>query len=111
MRGQGKRLGIIDGIWPPILLVAVGIPLALELIAPNSFYGVRTSATAESPEVWYRANFYAGLAGVFFGTVAAAINLAIIRYTSVREDRKWRFTVGTTLIAAGAMVAAGLLAS
>lgn len=111
MRRQGKQLGVFQGIWPPVLLVLVGIPMALELIAPNSFYGVRTSATLESVEVWYRANFYAGVVAVLFGTAATLVNLAIIRSTRIREDQKWWFTLGTTLLSAGAMVVAGLLAS
>lgn len=111
MRVHGKHLSVIEGIWPPILLVMVGIPLALELVAPNSFYGVRTSETLGSSEVWYRANFYAGFVGVLSGIAAAFANLAIIRSSQIPERKKWWFTIGTTLLAAGAMIVAGLLTS
>ncbi|MCB2089486.1 MAG: SdpI family protein [Sphingomonadaceae bacterium] len=84
--------------------------MALELIAPNSFYGVRTSGTLESLDVWYRANFFAGMAAVVCGGAAILINLAIIRSTTIREDQKWWLTLGTFLLAAGAAVGAGLLA-
>jgi uncharacterized membrane protein len=93
------------------VLALLGIPLALQLIAPNSFYGIRTSATLNSAEVWYRANLFAGLVAVLAGTLAAFINVAIVRSPRIRANQKWWFTLGTTLLGGGAMVVAGLLAS
>lgn len=69
----------------PILLAAIGIPLALGLIAPNSFYGVRTATTLASDAAWYRANAAGGLSMVVSGIVGFALNCYIVR--SDRDDR------------------------
>ncbi|MGY5957924.1 SdpI family protein [Kosakonia sp. BK9b] len=44
-----------------VLLVAIAIPLALQKIKPNRWYGVRTAFTLNNPLIWYRANRFYGL--------------------------------------------------
>lgn len=106
-----KQIGVVQAIWPPVLLAIVGFPLALELVAPNPFYGVRTTETLESLDAWYRANLLAGWVAVLSGSVATIANLVIVRSPHIQAHKKWWFTLGTTLLAVGATVAAGLLAS
>ena len=46
----------------PVLVLALGIPLASQLVPPNRFYGYRTATTFASVEAWYRVNRATGLA-------------------------------------------------
>ncbi len=45
-----------------LLLIGLSIPLILEKIGPNIWYGFRVRRTLEDPVVWYKANAYAGKA-------------------------------------------------
>jgi len=111
MAREQKPVRVFQAIWPSVLLALVGIPLALELVAPNPFYGVRTSTTLASMESWYRSNFYAGVVAVLGGTMATIANLAIVRSPRLSESRKLLCSLGTTLVAVAAMAIAGLAAS
>ncbi len=49
--------------WPwlisflvPLSVIALAIPLMLEKIPRNHFYGIRTRRTLSSNEIWYYAN-------------------------------------------------------
>ncbi len=110
MDRQSKKIGVVQAIWPPMLLVLIGLPLAFKLIAPNPFYGVRMSETIGSPDLWYQANLYAGWVAVIFGSAAALTNVSIVRSPRIPTRKKWWLTLGTFLLAAGAMVVAGQLA-
>ena len=64
-----------------LLIIGLGIPLVLEKIKPNMWYGFRTKKTLSDEKIWYPANKYAGkvmiLTGIFIGIVSAAILLLI----------------------------------
>ena len=108
MNRQNGTASVFSAVWAPILIVLVCVPLALELIGPNSFYGVRTEATLASPEAWYRSNFYAGLTGVLGGLVGAFLNIVIVRSSEISYRSKRWWTLGITLAVAAAIVLAGL---
>ena len=44
-----------------LLFIILGIPLSLDKIAPNGFYGFRTSKTLSDPKIWYAVNRIAGI--------------------------------------------------
>lgn len=60
-----------------LLLVALAIPLMLDKIPPNPWYGFRVPSTLSDPEVWYKVNRYAarGLLATGILTVLGAIVL------------------------------------
>jgi SdpI/YfhL protein family len=60
-----------------VVLFAIGIPLALKLVPPNSFYGVRTSKTRSSREIWDAANRLAGINMAIAGIVVAVAALVV----------------------------------
>jgi uncharacterized membrane protein len=62
-----------------VLLFAIGTPLALQLVPPNSVYGVRTAKTRASLEVWYASNRSAGINMAIAGVAIAAAALVIPR--------------------------------
>lgn len=94
----------------PLLFAAISLPMALDWIEPNGFYGVRTAATRASEAAWYRANRAAGQAGLLAGLIGFGINVAIMRSPrSVRRKQVLGVAVlvGVTLV----IVAAGTAAT
>ena len=69
----------IEMMLAGVLLFAVGVPLALKLVPPNSVYGVRTAKTRASLEVWYASNRSAGINMAITGIAIAAAALVIPR--------------------------------
>ena len=45
-----------------IIFIIISIPLILEKIQPNNYYGFRTKKTFQSEEIWYKANKFSGIA-------------------------------------------------
>ena len=58
------------------LCIALGIPLALGKIKPNSFYGFRIGKTLNDESVWYKVNEFTGRA--FIGSGVATIALVLV---------------------------------
>jgi quinol-cytochrome oxidoreductase complex cytochrome b subunit len=52
-----------------IIFLVQAIPLALRVVKPNRFYGVRTKSTLSNADLWYRVNRIYGLA-MIFATIA-----------------------------------------
>src|SRR6266516_4703549 len=75
----------------PVLVAVLGVPLLLDWVPPNRFYGFRTPATLASPQLWYDVNraagwalLIAGLLGLAGGCVIALV-AAIYRKHSTRN--------------------------
>jgi len=105
-----KPVGLFQALTLPALIAVVGLPMAFQLIPPNAFYGVRTSETLASVEIWYRSNFWSGVAALLVGLLAVGANLFVVRSTKLSERQKSWVTLGTGLMAAVAMAGAGLMA-
>jgi uncharacterized membrane protein len=105
-----KPVGLFQALALPVLIAVVGLPMAFQLIPPNAFYGVRTSETLASVAIWYRSNFWSGVAAVLVGLLAAGANLCIVRSSRFSERQKRWVTLVTGLMAAVAMASAGLMA-
>jgi uncharacterized membrane protein len=63
----------------PLFFAVLCLPMVLELIEPNGFYGVRIAATRASEAEWYRINRIAGIAGAVAGSAGFVLNLLIVR--------------------------------
>jgi uncharacterized membrane protein len=63
----------------PALIVVLGIPLVLQLVPPNGFYGFRTGKSLSSPEIWYKTNQVAGIALVLSGGAGFVVRLLLVR--------------------------------
>jgi len=53
----GSILGLL---FCGVLFVGISIPLVLEKIPPNHWYGVKLRKTLANKEIWYKANKYSG---------------------------------------------------
>ncbi len=61
----------------PLVTIVIALPLVLEKIPPNLWYGFRTRRTLSDPDIWYRANYIGGVDLLYGGIAALVINLAI----------------------------------
>jgi uncharacterized membrane protein len=57
------------------IIAVASIPLILERVPPNRAYGFRTRQTLADPELWFRANRFAGYALIISSGVTATILL------------------------------------
>jgi uncharacterized membrane protein len=72
---QGGRMNTTTGFLVGTGLIAlVSIPMMLDLVPRNRFYGFRTAATLASDATWYAANRFAGWA-LFIASIASALLL------------------------------------
>ena len=44
-----------------LILLGISIPLFLKKIPPNQWYGIRTAKTLSDENIWYNANYIAGI--------------------------------------------------
>ena len=83
----------MKAFFVPTLLIIVSIPMILEMIPRNGFYGFRTPYTLSSDQVWYRANRIAGLAllaaGLFWLALGIGVPLLIPSRQEAAQLVKW----------------------
>ena len=69
-------------IWLPVgmgsLILLLGIPLIMQKIKPNNYYGFRTKKTLSDEEVWYTANSFAGKMMVIIGFIATLLSIGFM---------------------------------
>ena len=92
-------------LLPCALIAVASIPLMLKLVPPNGVYGFRTRQTLENPELWFRANRFAGCALFIAAAVSAAILLSRPEYASGRSLVAMAVLVVPLVIAVGASFA------
>lgn len=63
----------------PLVLIPVSIPMILEKIKPNWWYGFRTTKTLSDEKIWYPANKYAGKLMLASGIISL-IGLVILYF-------------------------------
>lgn len=54
-----------------LLLIALSIPMILKWVKPNGLYGFRSPKTFSNPDIWYKANHYAGWRLLWAGVIGA----------------------------------------
>jgi ABC-type Fe3+ transport system permease subunit len=61
-----------------LLVIALALPLVLQRVEPNRFYGVRLKESMQSPQCWYRINYAAGWYLIFWATILLVIALVML---------------------------------
>jgi uncharacterized membrane protein len=73
-------------LFVPCALIAIAsIPLMLDLVPPNRFYGVRTRRTLADRALWFQANRFAGWALFIACAFTAAVFWLKPEYASGRS--------------------------
>jgi hypothetical protein len=75
----------IPFLVPCGIIAVASVPLILGIVPPNNLYGFRTRRTLANPELWLRANRFAGVALFIAALTSAAIFLAMPEYASGRS--------------------------
>jgi uncharacterized membrane protein len=65
-------------IIPGLVFVAISIPLLLEKIGPNQWYGFRVEKTLNNRVIWFKANKYMAKAFIVVGCVQIIYNIILI---------------------------------
>lgn len=87
-----------------LLLIGVAIPLILEKVPPNRWYGFRVAKTFSSESIWYAANRVAGydllLSGIVVAITAVFVGLFWNRLGfAIANTINWIVFVGALLVA------------
>ena len=61
-----------------LVLLGFSIPMWLEKVPMNRWYGVRIQKSFESEENWYRINRFGGMLGVLTGLAIALVGVACL---------------------------------
>ena len=77
----------------PILVFLSAVPLTLNLVPPNRFYGYRTATTLSSLDAWYQINFATGLAMIAAGIVGGIAVLLLDQGAIVLKPES-RYIIG-----------------
>lgn len=76
------------------VLIALAIPLILQKVPPNPFYGFRLPKTQSDPRIWYAANRAAGVNLAIAGAVSLSIWTAVALVAGTTRAN----VVGTSLL-------------
>lgn len=87
-----------------LLFIGLGIPLILEKVPPNRWYGLRVAKTLSSERIWYPANRVAGYDLMWAG-IAIAITTVITGLFFERLDSTTFQTINFSVFV-GALIAA-----
>lgn len=85
----------------PVVTIAIALPLVMEKIPPNLWYGFRTRKTLSDPVIWYRANYLGGMDLLFAGIIAILINTVV----AVTVDPTWALPIESAVMIITAMTA------
>jgi hypothetical protein len=64
-----------------MILAGLSVPLVLQKMPPNGFFGLRSRATVNNPKLWYKINAFAGKRLLATG-LATALGSIVLYYLS-----------------------------
>jgi hypothetical protein len=69
-----------------IVQITISIPLILEMVKPNPWYGFRVRATLETPDIWYAVNSHVGWRLLVSGIVFLITTLVLRLVPGINLD-------------------------
>ena len=75
---EGTNLIILIFLMAGFIEIILGIPLLLEKIKPNWFYGFRTPKSLSNKEIWYKANKYVATDIIIAGCITVIGSLCLL---------------------------------
>lgn len=78
-----------------IILVALSIPMAMQKIKPNGWYGFRTPKTLSNEQVWYEANRVAGINLMLAGWLTVIASVALFLFSGFLTEKQTIITLIT----------------
>ena len=95
-----------------VLMIVLALPMVLQRVRPNPWYGFRTRKTLSDAKIWYPANRYAGKALLLAGAVIAVASLVlywIANRQAFNEEALLALWLIVLFVPLGACVAASLM--
>ncbi len=80
---QALSAVIYMSYFTSVLYIVLGLPLALNWVKPNAWYGIRIKKTFESLDAWYSVNSLGGKAFIVAGVASLVMISLLHRYWSV----------------------------
>lgn len=63
----------------PLVTMVIVLPLLLQKVPPNLWYGFRTRKTLSDRQIWYRANYVGAVGLLYAAIISLTINLCLAR--------------------------------
>jgi uncharacterized membrane protein len=60
-----------------LLMVVLAIPMIIQKVPPNSWYGVRIKETIDNPDIWYPTNTHIGYLLLIYGILVIIMSLLL----------------------------------
>jgi uncharacterized membrane protein len=92
-------------IIAPAAIVVLSIPMILQKVPRNGFYGFRTPRTLASDAVWFPANRVAGISLACAGTIWIAAGFTIPLLVPASVSDVWVVAIGSAAVGASVLVA------
>lgn len=86
------------------LFAVAAIPLILQRVPPNPWYGFRVQATLENPAVWYPANRYLGIYLLAFGLFVMVTSVGLSLVPGINWVVYYFSCVGALIVGANMML-------
>ena len=100
-----QQLGMLYPQWfligLSVLCIVGGLPLAMNLIPPNHWSGVRVRKTLSDERIWYLVNSYYGKGLVLTGIIAIVCAVAL-RLTAIPPATYW--AICSTVLVGGVVL-------
>ena len=77
MQNTAMKILLTAFLTTGAVLIALSIPLILQRIPPNQWYGFRVPATLDDPEIWYLVNVYAAWRTLLLGVLQIIVSIAL----------------------------------
>lgn len=97
-------VALLSCIGIGILLIALSIPMVLQKIKPNYWYGFRTPKTLSDEKIWYEANRVAGIDLSLAGLLTIFTSIALFLFSGFLTEKQVIATL--VIVAVGSFCAA-----
>ena len=97
------------GLLIAITFVALGVPLYMRLVPPNSLYGVRVAATELDESVWYEANHRTGRDFMLLGMTLLAVSAWLWQSAGLWAVTEGRWLIGVEILGVLGVAVKGVL--
>lgn len=77
MQTAPKKFIFITSIFCSLLFIGISIPLTMDAIEPNDYYGIRIDQAFQSEEMWYEINRYGGWALIIASGIMLVANIGL----------------------------------
>ena len=104
-----EKIILISFLLTGILFIGSSIPLLLNKIPPNDWYGFRTPKTQSNEEIWYKSNRYMARDFLILGIIHLAFTISYFIYSlfNILTDHtnSMIFAIGgTSILSLGTLV-------